>query len=179
MSRMQDRSLGISESGFIGLGYSPKAIFASFCLLLAVTLIPLGLGFWKIPPTSIIVGTNSLAISAACHASTLAASKSEKDFRTDYSPGIPPDESGSLLHPSGGNSVSPTVVQDEDHRRRAARSAVLERLVTTKIKWGVVTMPPEFYKELATHSRLDKVGHLSFGSQDDDVEGVEEHEWYV
>ena len=77
----QDRSIGISADGFVGLGYSTLAIGLAvllFCVLI-VTPVVLGMRWIDKGTNVVLVGTNSLAISAACHPSSLTKAEEEDD----------------------------------------------------------------------------------------------------
>jgi hypothetical protein len=70
---IQNMSLGISANGFVGLGYSSLAILLSVLTFIIMVVTPWLLGRRIIPSSrdSTLVGTNSRAISAACHPSSL------------------------------------------------------------------------------------------------------------
>ncbi|KAI0424070.1 hypothetical protein F5Y09DRAFT_325447 [Xylaria sp. FL1042] len=53
---------------------------------------------------------------------------------------------------------------------------VLARIARSRVRWGVVEMPPEFYRTLL---RGEQVGHLSFGVEEDEVLPPEPGRWYL
>lgn len=67
---MHKNSIDLADFGFIGLGYSTTAFMISIIVFACVVCSPLILCFRKLPGSMVIVGSNSLAIAAACHAST-------------------------------------------------------------------------------------------------------------
>ena len=52
---------------------------------------------------------------------------------------------------------------------------VLGMIARSRIRWGVVEMPPEWYKFLL-HD--EQIGHLSFGVEADEVLPPEHGRWY-
>ena len=178
ISRIQDTSL-ISNSGFIGLGYSPKGILATLVLFSLTAIIPMVLGAMRLPKSMVVVGTNSLAISAACHASARPGRRLNEKTPITEDPTSPFDETGSLLSDRGDSRSSLSIDEGVRHEGRGTSAAILKRLSESRIKWGVVQMPQKFYNEFAEDPDLAKVGHLSFGREEDGVGEIVESSWYV
>lgn len=180
-------------------------------LIVSVLLIciPVALSFQQLSAGSVSVGTNSIAISAACHVSSVSRvsardtlpstdrRKSTSSYNTSPSrdniallPCSPLDtetvdrnnggfrEAGPRGSPTsnynGGNSVE---MHDFSSRNPQTSSRagvqelniedVYEQIATSKIRWGVVQMPEEFYREFDNHGR--PYDHLSFGVKEDVV----------
>ncbi|KAK3987182.1 hypothetical protein QBC44DRAFT_295501 [Cladorrhinum sp. PSN332] len=57
----------VREAGFSSCGFSPFAVFITIIVGAVLVLIVIGLGFRKYDGVMTMVGTNSLAIAAACH----------------------------------------------------------------------------------------------------------------
>ncbi|KAK5637667.1 hypothetical protein RRF57_013382 [Xylaria bambusicola] len=53
---------------------------------------------------------------------------------------------------------------------------VLGKISRSRIRWGVVEMPSEWYRILL---RDEQVGHLSFGVEEDEVLPPEPGRWYL
>ena len=54
----------------------------------------------------------------------------------------------------------------------------LPELSKSKVKWGVVKMPLEFYEQVSGDLDVIAVGHLSFGVETDHVQGPVHGNWY-
>lgn len=168
-SKNRDGSIGFksSEERFVGLGYSTSAIVASIVVFAIMVFVTVWLA-WKQMPGSegqaLVVGTNSLAISAACHPSELSSAgrgeegKEEEGRRGDQSPGV--DEERSLW----------------DVWREKEIKGVGDYLAESRIRWGVVKMPERFYDGVESGG---EVGHLSFGVREDGVEVPKEGVCYM
>ncbi|KAK3315700.1 hypothetical protein B0H66DRAFT_559574 [Apodospora peruviana] len=172
-----DSSIGLSDAGFIGLGYSPTAIIAAVVLFLVMCTAPIVIALRQLPGNIPVVGTNSLAISAACHASTLS-----KVVRSDESSGSDA-EKGPFLTVT--ETISPTTPgsadrlnSEVDWEESRKSLAVFERLAQRKIKWGVVDMPKEYFDGVHM-DECGEVGHLSFGVEEDDVQPPVDGRWYI
>jgi len=186
MSKNRDMSIGISEAGFIGLGYSPKGIVASLVLFFVIGGAP---WFFKsVPENALVVGTNSLAISAACHVAPRGIDALERKGDGQEESSTPRtlfDEIGrSLLAErredrpaSSRSSVSGDMLAEKGAR---TGSEALRRLTERKLMWGVVEMPREFYGELADGwNKPYKLGHLSFGCEEEGVQEAQQYHWYL
>ncbi|KAK5651838.1 hypothetical protein OQA88_11607 [Cercophora sp. LCS_1] len=160
-SQNRDTSIGLSEQAFIGLGYSTSAILLSLAVFSVMALAPVWLGWrylpgdWKGMGRAVVVGTNSLAISAACHPSELSRGGEEGGIETkgDQSPAF--DEEGSLCDMKRG---------------------VGSRLAESRVRWGVVRMPDGFYDGMGSEG---EVAHLSFGVREDGVQPPVKGKCYV
>lgn len=179
------------------LGYSTLSIKIMLALSTALIFVPPVLGLWRLPPHSLLVGSNSLALAAACHISPLtgqrpphtdaappglktltlvaqqAVALSPESRRLISSTSPPPD-----VPDGGGFTGAKQMVRtyhgggasEEDCERRAV---VLVKVSQSKLKWGVVRMPEDWG---ADYPRVggggaSSVGHISFGTfEDGDVE---------
>ncbi|RKK68116.1 hypothetical protein BFJ69_g13911 [Fusarium oxysporum] len=161
-------SMGLSGFGFIAVGYSTIAIMVAIVVFAVVICVPLLLSMRRLPGDMVIVGSKSLAIAAACHASK--ASKvdiSDCSSKTDTSG----RETGMEL------TVYPHHREEEGDDRRTL--SVYARIAESKVKWGVVRMEDSFYNELKDEVDVNEIGHLSFGVQDDAVGKPEFQKWYI
>lgn len=130
-----------------------------------------------------LVGTDSRAISAACHVSPLSkASKELDDFVVSR------DESGgSEVELNGLDSVveNQGLMEPETEAGVKSKLAVVRVEVSRSLlKWGMVRMPEEWYKasddlaDAAVHSGA-QLAHMSFGTKLDNVEEPKEGNWYI
>ncbi|RYP16460.1 hypothetical protein DL765_005137 [Monosporascus sp. GIB2] len=145
------------------------------------------------------VGSNSLAISAACHVSPLSYAvqktpvldtpgSSELDlFPPPYAAielrnwtgadGYDDDRGGIHLHKtadrvSSKHSLISKTASEEDVD---AGESVFAKLSRSKLRWGVVKMPPSWYE----FDDEVQVEHLSFGVREDDVSPPVPGHWYA
>ena len=69
---------------------------------------------------------------------------------------------------SGATSAPARPATDEeDWDEIDEQSSLFKKLARSKIRWGVVEMPPEWHAEWDNED--DVVAHLSFGVEEDDV----------
>ncbi|KAJ3572481.1 hypothetical protein NPX13_g5035 [Xylaria arbuscula] len=186
---------GLPADSVVVVGFSPIYLLVVLIVSSILITIPIIFGFKKLPSNMIVVGANSLAISAACHASCLSHAMLDtftQNNDTDNGETISRDtrervmevrqrnsseyaeqtdmESVSMLYdhstePVAGNSMDSTDSVD-----------VLGRIARSRVRWGVVEMPPEWYRILL---RDEQVGHLSFGVEKDEVVPPEPGRWYL
>ncbi|ENH74955.1 hypothetical protein FOC1_g10002500 [Fusarium oxysporum f. sp. cubense race 1] len=161
-------SMGLSGFGFIAVGYSTIAIMVAIVVFAVVICVPLLLSMRRLPGDMVIVGSNSLAIAAACH-----ASKASKVDISDCS--VKTDTSGRETDME--LTVHPHHREEEGDDRRTL--SVYARIAESKVKWGVVRMEDSFYNELKDEVDVNEIGHLSFGVQDDAVGKPEFQKWYI
>lgn len=65
----------------------------------------------------------------------------------------------------------------EESDEMDGESSSFKKLARSKIRWGVVKMPPEWHAEWDNED--DVVEHLSFGVEEDDVESPEPGRLYA
>lgn len=157
---------------FVGLGYSTSAMLCAILLFAVMMLVPVWLARGYLPGDgpdtggrSVLVGTNSLAVAAACHPSSLSKAlvPGQEEGAGCQSPGADADEEGSLW---------------EGEKRG---KGVGDCLAESRIRWGVVRMPEGFHEGNLgmAISGGEGVGHLSFGMREDGVEAPVKGRWYV
>ncbi|KAM5362963.1 hypothetical protein ACJA88_013787 [Fusarium oxysporum] len=161
-------SMGLSGFGFIAVGYSTIAIMVAIVVFAVVISVPLLLSMRRLPGDMVIVGSNSLAIAAACH-----ASKASKVDISDCS--VKTDTSGRETDME--LTVYPHHREEEGDDRRTL--LIYARIAESKVKWGVVRMEDFFYNELKDEVDVNEIGHLSFGVQEDAVGKPEFQKWYI
>lgn len=162
------------------VGFSTKSLFTMMTLCIFLTLLPPIFGFIPLPPRTVVVGSNSLAIAAACQVSPLIG-QNQSQLRTSR-PGATAaqeDDEIELQHLSSPNVSLLTShdqasgsCQDEEEWK-----ATLLRVSQSKIKWGVVKMPSSWAERF---NGLDApVEHITFGLPEDDVQQPVVGKWYA
>ncbi|KAL1855006.1 hypothetical protein Plec18170_004418 [Paecilomyces lecythidis] len=172
---MEGNNMGLSDHGFVGLGYSPIALLAFIVVFVAAMCVPLVLGLRRLPGDMVVVGSNSFAMAAACHASTISKVKIDIPEETEYDAATSSNELGNLIV----EEIAMSRLQEHDQPDPKNQDLVLSKLAESKLKWGVVTMPPEFYEEFKEDMEVDTVEHLSFGVKEDDVQKPIYGKWYA
>ncbi|KAI8949339.1 hypothetical protein F4801DRAFT_603395 [Xylaria longipes] len=166
-----DQSLPATSAVYIG--YSTKALLALTILSTFLTTLPLILlSLKRLQADSVVPGCNSLAISAACHVSRLSNAVKHQSADEDAhsskctlspAPTTPNQTSGSSYDRLIQDWIETTV---DGVGRDIHEPSLFKKLAQSKLRWGVVEMPPEWYTEFGHHS---SVGHLSFGVEEDNV----------
>lgn len=166
----------------MAVGFSTKSLFTMMTLSIVLSFAPPLFGRLSLPPSTIVVGSNSLAIAAACQVSPLVGQTAEKaqsgKASQEYKSGHQQNEielrhlmapSPSLL-PVGDQSSA--TWSDEEERK-----ATLLRVSQSKIRWGVVKMPLSWTEQF--NRRGTEIEHISFGLPEDDVEEPVAGHWYA
>ncbi|KAI0100684.1 hypothetical protein F4776DRAFT_649322 [Hypoxylon sp. NC0597] len=165
----------------IAVGYSLYSLMALLIASCVLILIPILLSLKRLPPNMVNIGNNSFALSAACHASKLShAVKSPKNVAAPGSTesphfsrqeGVPSDiEMQQLVmthRSSSQQSLASERLVNHQGEEDGGEQSSFRRLARSKIRWGVIRMPPEWYAEYEHEGVV--VEHLSFGVQEDDV----------
>ncbi|KAI0117928.1 hypothetical protein GGR51DRAFT_545815 [Nemania sp. FL0031] len=183
----------------VAVGYSLTSLVVLIIVSSVLVLIPPILAFKRLPSNITQPGSNSLAISAACHTSNTPRTYGESttaDFSLSRFEGIqsssyaPVQTRGStdleidlssqrsfrgnrLWRPesystlgswlSGKNPIGKEdEVEDED--ADDAKNP-LKRLAQSRLRWGVVSMPAEWYDD---YNHDGDVEHLGFGVEEDE-----------
>lgn len=130
-----------------------------------------------------LVGTDSRAISAACHISPL----SKSDDETDGLVGCPDESGGSEVELNGlGPVVENQRLMDSESKSRCESEAAVVRTGVSRslLKWGIVRMPQEWHnapddlEEDVVPPGAELV-HMSFGTRLDNVEVPKEGQLYI
>ena len=159
--------LGFTEDVWVAVEFSTTAILMVLVMAVVMVAVPVWIGRRRLRGCMVVGGSNSLVISAACHASTVGLS--EPAGSPSNSMGNVEAEPQTLLSPSGKiadgeyNSAS----HEELVIRSSSRKAALLRLSRMRLRWGAVKMPPTFQEQCGDMQEC--VGHLSFGSTEQDA----------
>ncbi|KAI1342586.1 hypothetical protein F5Y15DRAFT_373244 [Xylariaceae sp. FL0016] len=140
----------------IGIRYSLAALLCLIVVSVILVTIPILLGRRHLPPGSISPGSNSLALSAACHASSLSIGPKHGEIAVGKMETSPHDRKASEMN----LHQNPLMVHEMELGNESPEQN-LRKLARKKVRWGVVRMAPEWYSEYA---RDEPVEHLGFGA---------------
>ncbi|GAW25293.1 hypothetical protein SAMD00023353_0401920 [Rosellinia necatrix] len=187
----------------VSIGYSLLSLLVLIIVSIALVTIPLILTRKILPSNITLPGSNSLAISAACHASTVSQASRESATMDDSSLSSQPENMPSSYTPTrtyspinsdidlrsqrsprknslwkpGSRSTMRSWfsekrrvgdddgdgVDDDDDDDDDAQSP-LKRLAQSRLRWGVISMPAEWYSE---YDHDGPVEHLGFGGEEE------------
>ncbi|KAI1360601.1 hypothetical protein F5Y08DRAFT_348662 [Xylaria arbuscula] len=173
---------GLPADSAVVVGFSPIYLLVVLIVSSILITIPIIFGFKKLPSNMIVVGANSLAISAACHASCLSHAMLDtftQNNDTDNGETISRDTSERVTEVRQRNSseyAEQTDMESVSMLYDHSTEPVAGRIARSRVRWGVVEMPPEWYRILL---RDEQVGHLSFGVEKDEVVPPEPGRWYL
>ncbi|KAI3317298.1 hypothetical protein HD806DRAFT_527196 [Xylariaceae sp. AK1471] len=153
---LQDPILPDNTAVFVG--YSKKALLTLTVLSIVLIFIPPLLGLKTLPSNNTIPGCNSFALSSACH-----VSRSSRAIRNQT---LSDDTALSGFDPSLSLTQDRSEPNLEDDSLDNNDPGLFGILAQSKLRWGVVEMPPEWYTE---NGYDGSVGHLSFGVEEDNV----------
>ena len=160
-----------------------------------VSLAPILLAIRKLPSGINNIGNNSLALSAACHASTVSSAIRHDRPSTvvqlsSYLQALPTskhelvatrrDSEPAISHHSSNGSGS-TLTRDDSNRpfllspyeaetekALSCEEQTLLNVSRSRVRWGVIRMPPKWYRDY--EASVVPVEHLGFGVEEDGVE---------
>ncbi|KAF6787345.1 hypothetical protein CSOJ01_15228 [Colletotrichum sojae] len=145
----------LPDGASIVIGTSSLPVLLLVILLIVMMVFPFALSWRPLPGYMPIVGSNSMAMAAACRVSPLAKVPGDLTGASDTE-GVELDE------------IIPSANEDA----RAQSGDKLEGpkdMALHPLKWGEVEMPEEWYLEEGENgARSDRMGHLSFGTVLDD-----------
>ncbi|KAI0848380.1 hypothetical protein F5Y00DRAFT_270122 [Daldinia vernicosa] len=170
----------------VAVGYSIYAFMTILIVTCVLITIPPILSVKRLPSDMLNIGSNSFSLSAACHVSRLSHAVTAQmnsispdladlEFEQTASEAGPDSiEMQQLVmthHPPTWEYIAPERLligfeNQGDGDRNDERSG-FRNLARSRIRWGVVQMPPEWYAE---YEHEGAVEHLSFGVEEDDVQ---------
>ncbi|KAI1194267.1 hypothetical protein F5X97DRAFT_327717 [Nemania serpens] len=179
------------------VGYSNFALSVMIVISIAIICVPILVGLEQSSPNMIHPGSNSLSISAACHASSISDTESatselrsvqftarhnnlperdgeevleSSDLRLRHKRAAPTEstnQKGSEANMLPSNPVYSQLSSSLEPSDQNGSQKALKKVAQRKIRWGVVRMPREWY---AAHTfSSGPIGHLGFGTEKDDV----------
>ncbi|KAK7965137.1 hypothetical protein PG988_010141 [Apiospora saccharicola] len=192
----------------VAVGWSMYSLLTLLIVECILITIPVFLSFQKLPVGMVNVGSNSLAISASCHAS--ARTMAGRPIASDH-PGLSssrksstsksmlegaylslkrssmesgePDALGGGLGMDGGVLEMQALTDDKGSRKNLVSRNDSESYEAYKHHYG--PMPPEWYEEQQNYNitrpgrRPEPVGHLGFGVEEDGVKPPVRGHWYA
>lgn len=164
----------------MAVGYSMKSLFTMMMLSIFLALIPPLLGCIALPLNTVVVGSSSLAIAAACQVSPLVGQHQVQPRKAYHECMVDP-HNGEIQLQDIMESSSRLLARDEQplepRNDDEEQTATLLRVSQSKIRWGVVDMPPSWEEQ---YNRQDIiVEHISFGLPEDDVQQPIAGHWYA
>ncbi|KAI0875522.1 hypothetical protein GGS24DRAFT_515444 [Hypoxylon argillaceum] len=193
-----DPSLPINTA--VAVGYSLTSLVVMIVVSSVLITIPPILAFKRLPSNITQPGSNSLAISAACHSSIISRvsrksvtmedsssvrlenmpssyapvrTRSSADLDIDSS-SQPSPRKDRLWRPGSHstlrswfseNRIVGKEFEDEDEEDEGNVQSKFRRLAQSRLRWGVISMPAEWYDE---YDHDGPVEHLGFGVEEDE-----------
>lgn len=158
------------------VGYSVIALVTLIVIAFIGATIPLLLSRRRLPGSAVAVGCNSFVISASCHVSML--SKPEDDLKVPSEPPLHGRDVSSEALELIENQVPTWAEADDDEiSRQSLEEKRLEKIAQSRLKWGVVKMSDDWYQEYG--EAQGDVGHISFGTTEDEVGSPRDGHWYA
>lgn len=155
-----------------------KAAIATMIVFIVMLLIPIVAACFRLPEDSVLVGSCSAAISAACHALQPSSQTKGASITPRAEPGpdwnLPGVESYHL------GRLGYETLPDADAADGEEMVDWRTRMAEGELKWGVVTgkaLPATRYDESADD--LLMVEHLSFGTAENAVRRVRDGAFYA
>lgn len=166
----------------MAVGFSTKSLFTMMTLCITLALMPPIFGNLALPPNTVVVGSNSLAMAAACQVSPLVGQNRSHPEVSRQQDTYDPQGDGTsielprLMAPSLRNFTCDDQTS-ESYQDDEEQKSLLARVSQSKIRWGVVKMPSSWEEQF---DRRDiAVGHVSFGLPEDDVQQPITGHWYA
>ncbi|KAI1740909.1 hypothetical protein F4680DRAFT_418089 [Xylaria scruposa] len=175
-----DQSL--PETSAVYVGYSTKALLALTTISTFLISLPVLLSLKRLPWNIVVPGCNSLAISAACHVSRLSNAVKHQSMDDDTNSSRSTPSSAPTTPNQTSESPYDRLIHDwiettvDDVGLKTHEQSIFRNLAQSKLRWGVVEMPPEWYTKFGHHS---SVGHLSFGVEEDNVSPPTKGKYYA
>lgn len=169
-------------NSFMAVGFSTKSIFTMLTLSITLVFVPPIFGFLTLPSNTVVVGSNSLAIAAACQVSPLVGqNQSQNQPRISHQESMVDQQDDEMeLHHLMEPSPSLLARDDQASESRNDEEVWKDKLLRvsqSKIKWGVVKMPSSWEEQF--NRRDIAVEHISFGLPEDDVQQPIVGHWYA
>lgn len=120
------------------------------------------------------VGCNSFAMSASCHVSTLSRPESESDMSWKLE-GLMDLDSPDAFNVSETELALLSLAENDSENHQEDER--LKKIAQSRLRWGVVKMPPEWSSQY--RGSYDQVGHISFGTTNDEVEEPVNDRWFA
>ncbi|KAH8664538.1 hypothetical protein BX600DRAFT_437080 [Xylariales sp. PMI_506] len=166
-----DPSLPSDAAVSVGLSAIPGIILIG--MLIVSFVLPLVFGSRKLPGSASEVGNNSFSISAACHVSPL--SKADHALQGG-GPRLHQQTTTDDIELQRLTSTSRDMLYDLEDDETETKCK-LEKVSQSKLRWGVVDMPAEWYDMYEDFE--GGVGHISFGTEQDEIVEPLDGNYYI
>lgn len=166
----------------MAVGFSTKSLFTMMTLSIILVFMPPLFGSLALPSNTVVVGSNSLAIAAACQVSPLVGQNQSHPEAPRQKDTCDPQGNGTSIELHRLMTPSPRDFTRDDqtsefYQDDEEQKSLLARVSQSKIRWGVVKMPSSWEEQF---DRRDiAVGHVSFGLPEDDVQQPITGHWYA
>ena len=179
---------GISDRAYVNLGYSSFTVLVVFLVAIVAATLPLTFGM-RMKGSMVLCRGSSAVISASCHASTLNVGK--QPSKEDSSIEMEPLMSGSAVQAddepaeivaehaaaAADSSTAELITPAASAHNGMPASQALLQVSRSKVRWGVVRMPPEWYAQFG--GAEPGVEHLTFGTKAQDVKDPQAGRYYI
>lgn len=167
------------QNSLVILGYSSISLLVLTIVASIVVIIPLVLSFKRRSSNIVVVGTDSRLILRACRVPLLSPLEHERHVRRRFT--IFENEliiCPTIIHDAEGVEESDNLLEATGFKQQSASSRsnedtleAREKIARSKIRWGVLPMPPEWYEQ-------HDYQLLGFGLESDKVTSPVQGRWY-
>ncbi|KAH8659855.1 hypothetical protein BX600DRAFT_51176 [Xylariales sp. PMI_506] len=166
---------GLDDDALVAVGFSPPAILTLMIISIVLCIFPILWSLRKVKGNMVAGGSNSLIMSAACHACVSLEKRKSYDNRQSVSPVM----SGLYSKPySGAGTAEENALINNEEQNADLESEMLRDLVTRKIMWGALPLPTELSSQMMIDPE-QKVLHLGFAGEEYDVQNPIEGHLYA
>lgn len=164
----------LPEGSPVSVGYSVLAVVTMACGLLIGFTLPMIWNRKRLPGMANLSDCNSFAISASCHISPLFIPTSESDGALEGTSRIDLGK----LEAENDNEIEMTLIPSVESRLTPGNGkSRLEMNAQSRLKWGVVEMPLDWSSQYT--ESYEQVAHISFGTNEDQIEEPRHEHWYA
>lgn len=166
----------LPPDSLVSVGYSIVTLMLLTIIAVAAVAALLVWSRKRLPGCATSVGCNSFAISASCHVSSL--SKPDPELDTSTSSTLHECDSSLGAWKLVANRLLTRIkMRDNEMLSNDSEEERRGRVAQSKLKWGVVKMPDEWYH--VYDESYGKVGHVTFGTTEDEVESPQDGHFYA
>ncbi|KAF4841974.1 hypothetical protein CGCSCA4_v009105 [Colletotrichum siamense] len=163
-------AVSLPENAAVIVGTLSLPVLILITLGSMMVLFPIALSRRNLPGFMPIVGSNSLAMMAACRVSPLA-----KVPKLTNDENMPNDQPDTELE-----ELAPELSRSTHHGNESSDVASVKNIALCLLKWGEVEMPDEWYRHIEWRCRTtEDFKHLSFGTMLDEPATPIEGYWYL
>ncbi|UPL03007.1 hypothetical protein LCI18_013941 [Fusarium solani-melongenae] len=194
---------GLSKDAYVGLGYSTLTILVLLIATIVLPIIPTLIAQRKVKTSMPLAGASSMVISAACHVPILEGNvvcdsrKSDLQRAVQHESALVGDNDDSICEACEGaepiemqellvsadlhipDSQTETTSNEPYPKKNPASDveSYLREVARNPVRWGVVKTTASWNEHYTDPSIT--VRHLSFGTEDHDVQEPAPGQWYA